>query len=318
MAHPVGMKRRGALKSVAMTVAGALMIGVRRVEGAQATPGERRLPFNASGFIEAADKAKIAFRDWGTGRPVVFVAPWALCSDWWDYHITSLAGPEWRCVAYDRRGHGRSDEPGRGYDFDTLADDLSAVIEALDLQNLVLVGHSLGAAEVVRYLSRHRLRRVSRAVLVAPTTPFILKTDDNPDGAPRDTLEKGREALKRDFHRRIAQAARDFFGADKNQVSDETMTWWTRMIVDRCSMKVMLELHKVMTETDFRAELPTIGVPTLIVHGDSDTSAPLELTGRRTHQLIAASKLTVYEGAAHGLPLTHADRLLSDILAFAR
>jgi pimeloyl-ACP methyl ester carboxylesterase len=189
-------------------------------------------------------------------------------------------------------------------------------VDALDLRNALLVGHSMGAAEVVRYLSRHRGHRVARAVLIAPTTPFILKTDDNPDGAPIEVLEKWREALTRDFHHRVAQAAPDFFGAPANHVSSETFEWWTRMIVDRCSLKVLLDLNKVMTETDFRAELRTITTPTLIVHGDSDKSARLELTGRRTHELIPGSRLIVYDGAAHGLPFTHADRLLSDILSF--
>jgi pimeloyl-ACP methyl ester carboxylesterase len=297
-------------------VAAAIASAPWRSDASQRSPAAGR-PANRSPFVEARDKTRISVRDWGAGRPIVFVAPWALCSDWWDFHMMTLAAQGWRCVAFDRRGHGRSEEPGRGYDFDTLADDLSAVLEVLDLRNAVLVGHSMGAAEVVRYLTRHRSRRVARAVLIAPTTPFILKTGDNPDGAPMEALEKGREALKRDFHHRIAQAAPDFFGAPANHVSSETFDWWTRMIVDRCAMKVLLDLNKVMTETDFRAELRTIATPTLIVHGDSDKSARLELTGRRTHELIPGSRLTVYEGAAHGLAYTHADRLLADIVAFA-
>jgi pimeloyl-ACP methyl ester carboxylesterase len=309
------MQRRHALKAVASALTGGMVTMPSRSDGSQRTAVAAR-PANRSPFIEARDKTRISVRDWGAGRPVVFVAPWALCSDWWDFHMTTLAAQRWRCVAFDRRGHGRSEEPGRGYDFDTLADDMSAVLETLDLRDTVLVGHSMGATEVVRYLSRHRGRRVARAVLIAPTTPFILKTDDNPDGAPADVLEKGREALKRDFHHRIAQAAPDFFGVPANHVSSETFEWWTRMIVDRCSLKVLLDLNKVMTETDFRAELRTITTPTLIVHGDSDKSARLELTGRRTHELIPGSRLIVYDGAAHGLPFTHADRLLSDILSF--
>jgi pimeloyl-ACP methyl ester carboxylesterase len=229
--------------------------------------------------------------------------------------MTTLAGQGWRCVAVDRRGHGRSDEPGRGYDFDTLAGDVSAVIEKLDLRDVLLVGHSMGAAEVVRYLTRYRSRRVSRAVLVAPTTPFTMRTDDNPEGATRDALEKLRQNLAGDFHRQVARAAPDFFGTP---VPAEVMDWWTRMIIDRCPLKVLLDLHKVMTETDFRAELRTMTTPTLILHGDRDKSAQLELTGRQTAQLIPGSRLVVYEGAAHGLPFTHREQLLSDIAAFAR
>jgi pimeloyl-ACP methyl ester carboxylesterase len=231
--------------------------------------------------------------------------------------MTSLLERGWRCVAFDRRGHGRSDEPGRGYDFDTLADDIAAVPDGLDLQNVVLVGHSMGGAEVVRYLTRYRSRRVMHAILIAPATPFTLKTDDNPDGAPRETLERIRESFKRDFPHLVAKAAPDFFGVPRNSVPVETMDWWTRQIVDRCSIKVLSDLNKIMTETDFRPEIRTIRTPRLILHGDIDKSNRLELTGRPTHQLIAGSRLLVYDNAAHALPLTHTDRMLEDIIGFA-
>ena len=145
-----------------------------------------------------------------------------------------------------------------------------------------------------------------------------MKTDDNPGGTPRETLVKIRESFKHDFPHLVAKAAPDFFGVPKNSVSIETMDWWSRQIVDRCSIKVLSELYKVMTETDFRPELRTIRTPTLILHGDIDKSAQLELTGRPTHELIDGSRLSVYENAAHALPLTHTDRMLTDIVAFAR
>jgi pimeloyl-ACP methyl ester carboxylesterase len=224
----------------------------------------------------------------------------------------------WRCVSFDRRGHARSDDPGRGYDFDTLADDIAAVMDALDLQNVVLVGHSLGGAEVVRYLTRHRSRRVTHTVLIAPTTPFRMKTSDNPRGdRSREELEKAYESFKHDLPHRAALAAPDFFGVSKNSVSTETIEWWCRMFLDRCSFKVLRDLFKIMNETDFRTELRTIQTPTLILQGDIDKSAPLELTGRPTHELIAGSRLIVYENAAHALPYTHTDRMLADIIAFA-
>ena len=268
-------------------------------------------------MIEAHDGTRIHFRDWGTGRPIVFVAAWGLCSDWWDIPVTSLSERGWRCVTFDRRGHGRSDDSCRGYDCDTLADDIAAVLDGVDVNDAVLVGHSMGGAEVVRYLTRHRSRRVSHAVLVAPTTPFSMKTDDNPRGAPPEALEKFRESLKQDLPRRVAEAAPDFFGVPKNSVSNETMEWWCRMFLDRCSIKVLTEMNKAMTQTDFRAELRTIQTPTLILHGDIDKSAILELTGRPTHELISSSRLLVYENAAHALTYTHTDRMLQDIVAFA-
>ena len=268
-------------------------------------------------MIEARDGTRVHFRDWGIGRPIVFVAPWGLCSDWWDLPVMSLTERGWRCVAFDRRGHGRSDDPCRGYDFDTLADDIAAVMDALDVQNVVLVGHSMGGAEVVRYLTRYRSRRVAHAVLIAPTTPFSLKTDDHPVGRTREELEKILESLKHDLPHIAAEAAPDFFGVPNNSVSKETMDWWSRMFLDRCSIKVLSDLFKVMNETDFRTELRTIRTPTLILSGDIDKSAPLELRGRPTHELIAGSQLLVYENAAHGLPYTHTDRMLADIVAFA-
>ena len=268
-------------------------------------------------MIETRDGTRIHFRDWGAGRPIVFVAPWGLCSDWWDIPVITLSERSWRCVTFDRRGHGRSDDPCRGYDFDTLADDIAAVLDELDVQNAVLVGHSMGGAEVVRYLARYRSNRVTHAVLIAPTTPFTMKTDDNPGGAPREDLEKTRESLKQDLPRRVAEAAPDFFGLPKDTVSTETIDWWCRMFLDRVSIKVLSELYKEMTETDFRPDLRTIRTPTLILHGDIDKSAPLELHGRPTHELLAGSRLLVYENTAHALPYTHTDRMLADIVAFA-
>jgi pimeloyl-ACP methyl ester carboxylesterase len=272
-------------------------------------------------FVEARDGTRLFCRDWGSGRPLVFAAPWALNSGWWEYQTTWLAAHGLRCVSYDRRGHGRSSEPAHGYEFDTLADDLATVIERLDLRDITLVGHSMGCGEVVRYLTRHGsghgTRRVARAALVATITPFILKTADNPDGVDKSVFEAGRAALSKDRPQQIAKAAPGFFGAPANSVSAEIMNWWTRMLVDQCSLKVMLQLHRVFTETDFRPELRKITVPTLLIHGDSDTSAPIDFTARRTAPLIPDCRLKIYEKAAHGLPFTHMDQLNADLLEFA-
>jgi non-heme chloroperoxidase len=307
------MERRAALKSMMAASTAAFTGG--RLSTAAKEPSSVALHSNA--MVETRDGTRIHFRDWGAGRPIVFVAPWGLSSDWWDTSVISFSERGWRCVAFDRRGHGRSDDPCHGYDFDTLADDIAAVMDALDLQDVVLVGHSMGGAEVVRYLTRHRSHRVSRAVLIAPTTPFTLKTDDNPGGAPREALEKTRESLKHDLPHLVAEAAPDFFGVPKNSVSKEIMDWWSRQFLDRVSIKVLSVLYKVMTETDFRTEIRTIKTPTLILHGDIDKSAPLESTGRPTHELITGSWMSVYENAAHALPYTHTDRMLTDIVYFA-
>src|SRR5215472_4199405 len=313
------MQRRSALKSMFLALgSGSFAFAAKRPSGAGSVTAAPPSSAAQSSLIETRDKTRIHFRDWGGGRPIVFVAPWGLCSDWWDIPVINFFERGWRCVSFDRRGHARSDDPSHGYDFDTLADDIAAVLDALDLQDVVLVGHSLGGAEVVRYLTRHRSRRVAHAVLIAPTTPFNMKTDDNPGGKSRETLEKTYESLNHDLPHLAAQAAPDFFGVPQNSVAKETMDWWCRMFLDRCSIKVLSDLFKVMNETDFRAELRTIRTPTLILQGDNDKSAPLELTGRPTHELIAGSQLIVYENAPHGLPYTHTDRMMADIVAFTR
>jgi non-heme chloroperoxidase len=304
------VRRRDALGSIA-TAAAALTAAATSTRAAQPPPSRRRRD------IVTGDGTRLHYRDWGAGRPIVFVAPWALSSRWWDYHLASLAASGFRCVAFDRRGHGRSDEPDGGYDFDTLADDLSTVISALDLRDVLLVGHSMGAAEVVRYLSRHRAARVAQAALIATITPLTVKTDDNPGGAPPELLERARQGLMRDRAGTIAAAAGAFFGTPRNTVAAATTESWTRSLLDGCSLKVMLDLHRAMTTTDFRPDLRAIRTPTLLVHGDADVSAQLDLTSRRTRALINGSTLTIYEGAAHGLVVTHAERLQQDLLAFA-
>jgi pimeloyl-ACP methyl ester carboxylesterase len=292
------------LKFVAVgATTSALMAGDAVKSKAGASKAKRRE------FIEARDGTALFYRDWGTGKPIVFVAPWAMNSRWWEVQMFRLTEEGMRCVAFDRRGHGRSGQPDRGYDFDTLADDLAAVMDQLDLRDVTLVGQSLGCGEVVHYLSRHGARRVGRAVLIGTITP-----GDNPPD--KSKFEKARALLIKDPSGIIAKAAPDFFGTAKNPVSEETMRWWTRMMTDECNLKVMLDLFRVSSATDFRPQLSTIRVPTLLIHGDIDTSALLEVTAKRTVPLIQGSRLNIYENAAHGLPFTHAERLIRDLLAF--
>jgi pimeloyl-ACP methyl ester carboxylesterase len=274
-----------------------------------------RKPQTRRPFVEARDGTNLFVRDWGQGKPLVFAAPWALNSDYWEYQMTPLSARGLRCVAYDRRGHGRSDEPAHGYDLDSLADDLAAVMDQADLRDVTLIGHSMGAAEVVRYLTRHGTRRVARLALIAPVTPFTLKTDDNPEGVPRESLEKSRTEFAADRPSKIAEAAAGFFGP-KNSVSQPVVDWWTRQIL-QCSLKHLLTMHRAYTETDFRPEVRAITLPTLILHGDNDVSTSLDLTSRRTAALIHGSELKVYEGAAHGLAFTHQARMNHDLSVFA-
>jgi pimeloyl-ACP methyl ester carboxylesterase len=265
-------------------------------------------------FIPADDRTSLYYRDWGSGRPVLFVHSWGFNADLWQYQMIHLTGHGLRCIAFDRRGHGRSSDPGRGYTCDRLADDLAAVIEQLDLRDLTLVGHSMGCAEIVRYLARCGAGRVSSLVLAAPSLPFRLKTPDNPDGVERSMVDDLCARMTSDLPQWLAENARPFF-------TDETsypMAEWGMNVIMQSSLKALVECVRVAFETDLRADLPQIAVPTLILHGDNDVSAPLEQTGKRTAQLIPGSRLIVYEGAPHGLMFTHRQRLNVDLLAFLK
>lgn len=266
-------------------------------------------------YAETGDRTRLFYVDWGSGKPVVFAHAWALNSDMWTYQLPSFIAEGLRCVAFDRRGHGRADRPGRGYDYDTFADDLAVLIEQLDLRDLTLVGHSAGCGEVVRYLSRHGDRRVERAVLLAPITPLLVKTEDNPEGLDPAILTAGAEALMADVPRWCAENAPPFFGT--TAVSPGLGEWVTRQIVDT-PLKILLDTAAAYAMTDFRADLASVRVPTLIIHGDLDASAPIDLTGRRTAALIAGSRLLVYEGSGHGLYAADHARLNPDALAFMR
>ena len=202
--------------------------------------------------------------------------------------MVHLAANGFRCVAYDRRGHGRSTDPGRGYDFDTLADDLAAVLERLDLRDVTLVGHSMGCAEITRYLTRHGSSRVARIALVSVSLPFVMKTVDNPDGVDKSALDAQRTSWARgDFPKWLGENARPFFVPETSQ---QMVDWGIRLCL-QASMQALLECNRIDVEVDFRPELPAIRVPTMIVHGDKDVSAPLDFTARRVAKLIPESKL---------------------------
>jgi non-heme chloroperoxidase len=267
-------------------------------------------------FIETADRTSLFVTDWGSGPPVVFTHAWGLRSGQWDYQVPALAAAGLRCVRYDRRGHGRSDRPATGYDLDTLADDLAAVIRHFDLHEATLICHSLGSKEVVRYLSRNGDSRIARIVLVAPTTPLLRRTADNPDGLDPALIEANYQAVAADVPKWCAdfEAAGHYFGSSPGG-SQGLVDWTIRMIVDT-PLPVLLETLKLNADADMRAELQKIQIPALIVHGDQDASAPIGLTGRRTAGLIAGSSLTVYPGAGHGLYASDHDALNADLLAF--
>ncbi|HEY2050210.1 MAG TPA: alpha/beta hydrolase [Caulobacteraceae bacterium] len=265
-------------------------------------------------FAVARDGTRLRCCAWGEGAPVLFLHSWAMQARMWDYQFAALAPHGLRCVGFDRRGHGRSDQPAGGYDYDTFADDLAAVMEAQDLRDVTLVGHSMGAGEAVRYLTRHGSGRVKGIVLLAPTTPLLAQTPDNPAGLPAAAFEAMRTAWRSDFPGWVAQNTAPFFTP---ATSSALIDWIVRMMLE-IPLPVALACNRAVTETDFRAELARIDVPCLVIHGDADASAPLALTGAPTAALIPGSELKIYEGAPHGLMFTHTDRLNADILAFTQ
>lgn len=271
------------------------------------------MPARHSAFIETSDGTRLHWRAWGRGAPVLFVHSWAMRTEMWDYQFAALAERGCRCIGYDRRGHGRSDIPAEGYDYDTLADDLAAVIAALDLRGVTLVGHSMGACEIVRYLTRHGSARVKRIALLAPTAPLLLQTKDNPAGFPAAALEAMRAEWRRDFPKWVADNTAPFFVPE---TSPEIIKWGIDMLLE-IPLPVAIACNRTVAGSDLREDLRRIAVPTLLLHGDKDVSAPLELTGRPTAALIANCTFKLYEGAPHGLMYTHMERVNADLAAFA-
>lgn len=270
-------------------------------------------------YVETRDHTRLFYCDAGRGQPIVFASSAWLSSRMWEYQVAPLVAAGFRCVTYDRRGHGRSDWAWDGYDYDTLADDLATLIEQLDLRDITLVAHSAGGGEVVRYLTRHGSERVKRVALIACTLPAPQKTPENPDGIERALMEPGLEARTADRPKWYAQNADSFFGVGLPgvAVSAELKQFLIQQCLD-CSPRATREFFLCGFSSDLRAELRSLKLPTLIVHGDHDAQAPLPLCGLRTARLVPNNKLVVYENAAHGLFVTHARKLNADLAAFAR
>jgi non-heme chloroperoxidase len=268
-------------------------------------------------YLETPDGTSLFYRDWGSGRPVLFASGWALGSVQFQYQMASLVSRGYRTISYDRRGHGRSDDPGAGYDYETLASDLAALIEHLDLSGLTLVGHSMAGGEIIRYLSRHGDARVARIVLVAATLPFPLRDETNPTGIDAAVFEQVREQFRRDFGAWMQAAEGPYVGDGLPGCNvSEFIRAWTRADMLGTSLMAVIECNRAITDTDFRDELRDVRVPALVIQGDKDASIPLELAGYRQAELMPNSRLVVYENAPHGLYLTHRDRLTEDLIAF--
>ncbi len=269
--------------------------------------------------ITTKDQTELYLKNWGTGRPVILLHGWPLSSDSWDDQAMAIAEAGYRAIAYDRRGFGRSSQPWGGYNYDTLADDLAAVIEYAGAQDAVLVGFSMGGGEVARYMSRHAGKSVAKAVLVSSVVPFMLKTEDNPHGTESTVFDEMTKGMKEDRAEFFGGFFKDFFGVGllSSPVSDELLDW-VRSVSMQASLKATLECAKSFASTDFRPDLQAFKVPTLIIHGTDDKTVPIDASGRAAAKGIAQSTLIEYEGAPHGLFATHKERLTNDLLDYLR
>ena len=258
-------------------------------------------------FVEIGDGHRLFVRDWGAGPPVLLLAGWAMDSRIWAEVMVALNAQGARTIAYDRRGHGRSTDPGR-IDYDCLADDLAAVLDALDLTEATLVCHSGAAGEAIRYVTRHGARRLRRIVFVGATGPKMMATADDPLGATAAMAA----ALQKQLSNDLAGWIDENVGPFAPGVSARMADWMGAMALD-CSRRIAVDFQRVILAADLREEAASLPVPVTLVHGDQDVSAPIELTARRYAALIPDAELLIYEGAAHGLLVTHAQRLAADI-----
>ena len=267
--------------------------------------------------ITTLDGTEIYYKDWGTGQPVVFSHGWPLSADAWDDQMFFLAGQGYRCIAHDRRGHGRSDQPWTGNDLDTYADDLAAVVTTLNLKDVIHVGHSTGGGEVARYIGRHGTARVARVALISAATPLVVRTDANPDGLPLEEFDKLLGGMLADRAQFFKELSVPFYGANRPgaKVSDGIReSFWLQAML--AGITGVYGSVKSLGESDFTDDLKKFDKPTLVLHGDDDQIVPIDITGRRTVKLVKDARLVEVKGAPHGMYTTHKDLINAELLKF--
>jgi len=304
--------RRDLLLGTAALAAAAVPVGASAQ--APAAPAVRN-----SSFISAKDGAQIFFKDWGNGQPIVFSHGWPLTADAWDDQMIFLCMNGFRCIAHDRRGHGRSAQTFDGNDMDTYADDLAALVAALDLNKAVHIGHSTGGGEVARYLGRHGTKRAAKAVLIGAVPPIMLRTEANPGGLPMDVFDGIRKGVLNDRSQFYKDLTTPFYGANRPgaKVSDGVReSFWLQGMLG--GIKPQYDCIKAFSETDFTEDLKKIDIPTLIIHGDDDQIVPFADSAPLTAKLVKNSQLKVYKGSPHGLCTTEHARVNADLLEFLK
>ena len=305
--------RRNLIASTAAVATGTLALGMH---GAAAGASSQS-PKMTSDTVTMKDGTRIYFKDWGTGKPVVFSHGWPLDADAWDAQMLFLVQKGYRVIAHDRRGHGRSDQPSHGNDMDTYADDLAAVLDALDVKEATLVGHSTGGGEVAHYIGRHGSSRVAKAVLIGAVPPIMLKTEAHPNGLPMSVFDGIRANVAANRSQFYKDLAVPFYGFNRpNAKVSQGMIdeFWREGMLG--SIKGQYECIKQFSEVDYTPDLKKIDVPTLILHGDDDQIVPIDASARLSAKLVKHATLKVYAGAPHGMCTTHADQVNADLLEF--
>lgn len=262
---------------------------------------------------------RIYYTDYGTGKPIILIHGWPLSNEMWEYQINDLVNSGHRVIAYDRRGFGKSSKPWDGYDYDTMTDDLKALIDQLKLEDITLIGFSMGGGEVVRYFSKYGGKGVTKVVLISSITPFMLKTESNPEGVPEEAFAEMTKNMKHDRIGFIDDFGKTFFGVSmlSSPLSTPLLEYY-RMLCSFASPRATQECAKAFATTDFRKEMHTVNVPTLIIHGDEDKTVPIGPTGKESTKLIPNNAMLIYQGAPHGLFYTEKEKLNNDLAIFLR
>ncbi len=275
------------------------------------------MPYLKTNSTTKTNAINIYYQEYGAGKPVIFIHGWPLNHEMWEYQFNELPKHKIRCIAYDRRGFGKSDRPFEGYDYNTFADDLNELINQLNLTQVVLVGFSMGGGEIARYIGKYGNDKIEKVVFISSVTPFRLKTTDNPEGTEKEKFQETINALMADRPAFLADFGKRFFGVDlMNQPVSKSILEWNQLLCLNSSSIATIECVRAFSETDFRDDLEKITVPVLIIHGNDDNIVPIKASGDKTAALIPNAKYIVYDDAPHGLFITEKENLNKDLFSF--
>jgi len=275
------------------------------------------MPYIQSNSRTEKTAVNLFYQEYGKGKPVIFIHGWPLNHEMWEYQLSELPHHNLRCIAYDRRGFGKSDRPWEKYDYDTLAYDLNELITQLNLTDVVLVGFSMGGGEVARYIAKYGTEKIDKVILISSVTPFMLKTDDNKDGIEMEMFDEMVDQISDDRPAFMADFGKKFYGFDMlSQPVSKPLLNWNLGLCLMSSAKATVDCVRSFSETDLREDVEKINIPVLIIHGDADETVPIELSGHKTSELLPHATYLIYEGAPHGLFVTDKEKLNADLLKF--